>query len=212
MWKLCINFFVSHTVTRTDHSPAGSHTHQRRITFASEVSILLERAQSHSVSSEAVKLSHSLQSSAMARGESRFLIHCWLSTWQRLTWHYAMTLSGSCPWQLQCSRVQSRGAGWAPLSRSRKAAHDATTSCCLRCSLPNCRFFAQQVCTVQRASVKPVPSECLCNTWIQEYRVILAEEMTDTDTAFHDDDFFLVVDHANVGIGWRSKLSTRMSS
>ena len=98
MWKLCINFFVSHTVTRTDHSPAGSHTHQRRITFASEVSILLERAQSHSVSGEAVKLSHSLQSSAMARGESGFLIHCWLSTWQRLTWHDAMTLSGSCPW------------------------------------------------------------------------------------------------------------------
>ena len=65
---------------------------------------------------------------------------------------------------------------------------------------------------MQRASVKPVPSECLCNTWIQEYRVILAEEMTDTDTAFHDDDFFLVVDHANVGIGWRSKLSARMSS
>ena len=36
--------------------------------------------------------------------------------------------------------------------------------------------------------------------------------MTDTDTAFHDDDFFQVVDHANVGIGWRSKLSACMSS
>ena len=66
------------------------HTSEENNTFASEVSILLERAQSHSVSGEAVKLSHSLQSSAMARGESIFLIHwhCWLSTWQRpdLTW------------------------------------------------------------------------------------------------------------------------------
>ena len=164
MWKLCINFFVSHTVTRTDHSPAGSHTHQRRITFASEVPIiLLEWAHSHSVSGEAVKQSHSLQSPAMARGEFTCCLWPEMTRWRCLR---------SCPWQLHCSRVQSRGAGWAPLSRSRKAAHDATTSCCLR-SLPNCRFFAQQVCTVQCASVKPVPPECLCNTWLLEYRDIL---------------------------------------